>query len=65
MECNLSDGERGIRIDIGVVLLSVGLFAGLAGWPAAMADGLGAITLFTGAAGLPGMERFRYRHMRK
>jgi hypothetical protein len=51
MECNLSNWERGIRIGIGVGLLSVGLFAGLTGWQAAMADSLGAIALFTGAAG--------------
>jgi hypothetical protein len=51
MECNLRDSERGIRVGIGVVLLPVGLFAGLTGWPAVMADGLGAIALFTSAAG--------------
>ncbi len=43
MECNLSNWERGIRIGIGVGLLSVALFAGLTGWQAAMADSLGAI----------------------
>jgi hypothetical protein len=51
MECNLSNWERGIRIGIGVGLFSVGLFAGLTGWQAAMADSLGAIAVFTGAAG--------------
>jgi Protein of unknown function (DUF2892). len=51
MECNLSNWERGIRIGIGVGLLSVGLFAGLTGWQAAMADCLGAIAVFTDAAG--------------
>lgn len=49
MECNLSNWERGIRIGIGVGLFSVGLFAGLTGWQAAMADSLGAIAVFTGA----------------
>jgi hypothetical protein len=47
----LSNCERGIRIGIGVSLLWTGLFAGLTGWQAAMADGLGTIALFTGAAG--------------
>ena len=51
MECNLSDWERGIRIGIGAVFLSIGLFAGLTGWQGAMADSVGAIALFTGAAG--------------
>ena len=51
MECNLSNWERGIRISIGVSFLSAGVFAELTGWQAAMADGLGAIALFTGAAG--------------
>ena len=59
MECNLSNWKRGIRIGIGVGLLSVGLFAGLTGWQAAMADCLGAIAVFTGAAGFcPGMEHY-------
>jgi hypothetical protein len=52
MECNLSNWERGIRIGVGVGFLSGGLFAGLTGWQAALADSLGAIAVFTGAAGV-------------
>lgn len=51
MKCNLGDWERGVRIGIGVIFLSVGLVAGLTGWEGAMTDSVGAITLFTGAAG--------------
>lgn len=51
MRCNVGGVERGIRILVGVIALSLGLFGGLTGWQAALADGIGAIALLTGAIG--------------
>ncbi|MGH7231767.1 MAG: YgaP family membrane protein [Nitrospiraceae bacterium] len=51
MECNVGGIERGIRILVGVLLLSLGLFGGLTGWQAGLADGVGAIALLSGAFG--------------
>ena len=71
MECNVGGVERGIRILAGVLLLSLGLFGGLTGWQATLADGVGAIALLTGAFGfcpawkLLGINTCGIRHARK
>jgi hypothetical protein len=43
--------ERGIRIVVGLIFLFLGSFGGLTGWQAALAVGVGAIALLTGAVG--------------
>jgi hypothetical protein len=51
MECNVGGVERGIRLGVGVLLLALGVFGGLTGWQAIVADSLGAIALLTGTFG--------------
>jgi hypothetical protein len=49
MSCNIGGIERTIRINLGLILLLIGYFAGLPTWGAVVAYLLGAVALVTGA----------------
>ncbi len=51
MSCNVGGVERGIRVGVGLVLLSVGIFWNLPGWGVGVAYLVGAIALVTGVIG--------------
>ena len=49
MNCNIGGIERTIRINLGLILLLIGYFAGLPTWGSVAAYLLGAVALITGA----------------
>jgi hypothetical protein len=51
MTCNVGVVERSIRIVLGIILLAVGVLAGLPPWGTAAAYVVGAVALVTGAVG--------------
>ncbi len=48
MTCNIGKSEQAIRIALGIILLAVGVFAGLPTWGTAAAFLVGVVALLTG-----------------
>jgi len=51
MTCNVGGVERTIRVGVGIMLLSLGVFAELPTWSIALSYVVGAVALITGVIG--------------